>query len=136
MGGSRRHCSRQGDDEGSTSGGCFMPNSHPDRAGPAPRRASTGRELRSGGIGAPSATPSKRPRCDALRGSPMRHPAIRRAGLPVVIVALLAFPGATPAQAPKVADEGPEYDVAVEANVMIPMRDGVLLAADLYRPAS
>ena len=28
-----------------------------------------------------------------------------------------------------------EYDVAIRKNVMVPMRDGVQLAADIYLPA-
>jgi putative CocE/NonD family hydrolase len=39
------------------------------------------------------------------------------------------------AQAPRVSTRGAEYVVVVEKNIMIPMRDGVRLAADLYRPA-
>lgn len=39
------------------------------------------------------------------------------------------------AQAPRVADRGEEYEVAVEVDVKVPMRDGVRLAADVYRPA-
>jgi len=29
----------------------------------------------------------------------------------------------------------PEYDVVVEQDVMVPMRDGALMATDIYRPA-
>ncbi|HXG15825.1 MAG TPA: CocE/NonD family hydrolase, partial [Calidithermus sp.] len=29
----------------------------------------------------------------------------------------------------------PQYDVVVTKNVLVPMRDGVLLACDVYRPA-
>ena len=39
------------------------------------------------------------------------------------------------AQPPRVADRPPEFEVDVETDVMIPARDGVKLAADLYRPA-
>ena len=39
------------------------------------------------------------------------------------------------ARAPRVSRRQPEFGVVVEKNVMIPMRDGVQLAADLYRPA-
>jgi putative CocE/NonD family hydrolase len=39
------------------------------------------------------------------------------------------------AQAPRPADHAAEHDVVVEKDVKIPMRDGVRLAADLYRPA-
>src|SRR5690348_2266376 len=39
------------------------------------------------------------------------------------------------AQAPRVTQREPEFDEArVETDVMIPMRDGVRLAADVYRP--
>jgi putative CocE/NonD family hydrolase len=36
---------------------------------------------------------------------------------------------------PRIATRAADYGVVVEKNVMIPMRDGVRLAADLYRPA-
>ena len=39
------------------------------------------------------------------------------------------------AQPPKVRTRPAEYQVTIEKNVIIPMRDGVRLAADLYRPA-
>ncbi len=39
------------------------------------------------------------------------------------------------AQAPRVAVRPAEFDVIVEKNVMIAARDGVKLAADIYRPA-
>ena len=29
----------------------------------------------------------------------------------------------------------PDYDIVVDENVMVPMRDGVRLATDIYRPA-
>jgi putative CocE/NonD family hydrolase len=48
---------------------------------------------------------------------------------------VLLVPGGVTAQAPKVSQREPEFEVVVETNVMIPMRDGVRLAADLYRPA-
>ena len=38
------------------------------------------------------------------------------------------------AQGPKTSSRPAEYDAVVQKNVMIPMRDGVSLAADLYRP--
>ena len=38
------------------------------------------------------------------------------------------------AQPPKVRTRPAEYQVTIEKNVMIPMRDGVRLAADIYRP--
>jgi uncharacterized protein len=66
----------------------------------------------------------------------MKPLAIRPAASLFAFAALLAVPGSLPAQAPKVADEGPQYDVAAEKDVTIPMRDGVRLAADLYRPAN
>lgn len=50
-------------------------------------------------------------------------------------LAALAFAGPILAQGPKVALHEPEFGIAVEPNVMIPMRDGVRLAADIYRPA-
>ena len=39
------------------------------------------------------------------------------------------------AQGPKTNSRAPEFEVVVEKNVMIPMRDGVRLAADIFRPA-
>lgn len=39
-------------------------------------------------------------------------------------------------QAPALAQTQPPYDVVrFETNLMIPMRDGVRLATDVYRPA-
>ena len=38
------------------------------------------------------------------------------------------------AQGPKTSLRGAEFDAVVQKNVMIPMRDGVSLAADIYRP--
>ncbi|MBX6342030.1 MAG: hypothetical protein IRY97_06185, partial [Thermomicrobiaceae bacterium] len=38
-----------------------------------------------------------------------------------------------PAQ--RVPRSEPEHDVVVARNVMVPMRDGVRLATDIYRPA-
>jgi uncharacterized protein len=43
--------------------------------------------------------------------------------------------GPAGAQPPKATLREPEFGVAVETNVMIPLRDGVRLAADIYRPA-
>ncbi len=39
------------------------------------------------------------------------------------------------AQAPRISTRPAEFEVVVEKNVMIPMRDGTRLAADIYRPA-
>ncbi|HEX3449062.1 MAG TPA: CocE/NonD family hydrolase [Isosphaeraceae bacterium] len=39
------------------------------------------------------------------------------------------------AQSPRVGTRAPEFGVVVEKNVMVSMRDGVHLAADIYRPA-
>ena len=39
------------------------------------------------------------------------------------------------AQPPRVSTRAPEFGVVVEKNVMVSMRDGVHLAADIYRPA-
>jgi putative CocE/NonD family hydrolase len=49
-------------------------------------------------------------------------------------VILILSPGLVRAQ-PPVSKRAAEFGVVVERNVMIPMRDGVHLAADLYRPA-
>ena len=38
-------------------------------------------------------------------------------------------------QPPRVGNRAPEFGVVVEKNVMVSMRDGVHLAADIYRPA-
>jgi len=38
-------------------------------------------------------------------------------------------------QAPPISTRPAEFEIVVEKNVMIPMRDGVRLAADIYRPA-
>jgi uncharacterized protein len=39
------------------------------------------------------------------------------------------------AQAPRISKRSAEFEIVVEKNVMIPMRDGARLAADIYRPA-
>ena len=57
----------------------------------------------------------------------LRYPASCRNGL-LVLGLLLALP------APVVARDA-EYGVAVETDVMVPMRDGIRLATDVYRPA-
>ena len=46
-------------------------------------------------------------------------------------------PGSRPARAepPRVSKRPPEFGVIVEKNVLVPMRDGVHLAIDIYRPA-
>ena len=53
-----------------------------------------------------------------------------------MLVPLLG-PGFAPARAqpPQVSVRPPEFGVIVEKNVLVPMRDGVHLAIDIYRPA-
>jgi putative CocE/NonD family hydrolase len=58
----------------------------------------------------------------------------RRSFAPLLLVLGLASPAAL-GQAPKVTQRGAEFEVAVDKNVMIPVRDGTKLAADIYRPA-
>jgi putative CocE/NonD family hydrolase len=53
---------------------------------------------------------------------------------PGIVIALLSLPAASPAQ-PQVSKRTAEFGVSVEKNVMIPVRDGIRLAADIYRPA-
>jgi putative CocE/NonD family hydrolase len=48
---------------------------------------------------------------------------------------LLLLPQLAYAQAPRVEQRGPEYYVDVTKNVMITVKDGTRLAADIYRPA-
>src|SRR5262245_47397497 len=52
--------------------------------------------------------------------------------IPLLLVALAP---AASGQSPQVTERAAEFEVAVETNVMIPMRDGVRLAVDIYRPA-
>ena len=54
-----------------------------------------------------------------------------------LVLGVLLLPGLAAAQAPQpaVTRRPAEYGVIVEKNVMIPVRDGVRLAADIYRPA-
>ena len=67
--------------------------------------------------------------------APNRHrPAILRALLAAGL--LLSAAVEAHSQAPAVSRREAEYEVVVEPDVMIPMRDGVRLAADLYRPAT
>src|SRR5690606_7455019 len=57
----------------------------------------------------------------------------RRPGWALLL--LLITPALASAQAPEVSRQDPDFGVVVEHDVMIPMRDGVRLAADIYRPA-
>jgi putative CocE/NonD family hydrolase len=52
----------------------------------------------------------------------------------VVSWVLLGLVSSSPAQAPKVVAREAEFEVAVDKNIMVPMRDGVRLALDVYRP--
>ena len=62
-------------------------------------------------------------------------PASRRVIAALSLVAALVVPALTqPARAP-MAQVADRYDVVVFRNVMVPMRDGVRLATDVYRPA-
>lgn len=62
---------------------------------------------------------------------------------PLLVAAMAALAGFLPQQAArKAAAQGPktdsrpaQHEVVVQKNVLIPMRDGVSLSADLYRPA-
>ena len=59
--------------------------------------------------------------------------------LPIVLggLVMLSMPGSPPAhgEPPRVTVRAAEFDVVVEKNVWIVMRDGIHLAADIYRPA-
>ena len=63
----------------------------------------------------------------------MNQPLNRHARF-ALAVSLMLSAGLVQAQ-PPVSERPPEYGVVIERNVMIPVRDGVRLAADLYRPA-
>ncbi len=60
--------------------------------------------------------------------------ATRRLGFVIALLLLSGGRGLL-AQAPKVTVQEPEFEVGVEKDVIIPMRDGTELAADVYRPA-
>jgi len=63
---------------------------------------------------------------------PFRRPVVAV----LVVIALLGLnPGKLRAQPPQVNRRPAEFGVVVETNVMVPMRDGVRLALDVYRPA-
>ena len=68
----------------------------------------------------------------------MFSPSVRRVAIvlvgPVLALGWLVDRDA-PRQGPQPAKRSAEFGVVVEKNVMIPMRDGVRLAADIYRPA-
>lgn len=53
----------------------------------------------------------------------------------LLVLALVSLPVSGRGQPPAVSARPPEYEVVVEQGVMVPARDGVRLAADLYRPA-
>src|SRR5512146_3293579 len=65
----------------------------------------------------------------------LRHPRLVAAA--VLVLAVLAPPrAAVPQSQPQAAPAAqPTYEIAVEKNVMVSMRDGVRLACDIYRPA-
>jgi len=66
----------------------------------------------------------------------MRVSAITRRTLAWLVVLLVAAPAIFAQQAaPPVARQTAEHEVVVERDVRIPARDGVNLAADVYRPA-
>ena len=52
----------------------------------------------------------------------------------VVLAVMVSLPCPALAQ-PAVSHRPAEYGVVIEKNLMIPVRDGVRLAADIYRPA-
>ena len=58
----------------------------------------------------------------------------KRTLLFVPVIFLIAF-GVSAQTAPQTQSQNPPADVTVQKNVMIPMRDGVRLAADVYIPA-
>lgn len=63
----------------------------------------------------------------------MMRPAAQRVLILALIVLSLAGKR-LPAQPPKVSTRTAEYDVIIEKNVVIAVRDGTKLAADIYRP--
>jgi uncharacterized protein len=65
----------------------------------------------------------------------MSSPSARRSWSSAFLCLVGALCGGALAQAPQVSHRAAESDVAVETDVLIPMRDGVRLAADIYRPA-
>src|ERR1700678_374845 len=75
--------------------------------------------------------------CDAIRGHDTKRP-MNRLALAFILIAGVS--AAQPAAPRSVAhyDEAklsqPKYKVRTEANVRVPMRDGVTLATDIYRP--
>ncbi len=64
-----------------------------------------------------------------------RTTALRRIAWVLIGVAVCWSGRAAAAQAPEASKRPAEFDVVVEKGVTIPTRDGVRLAADLYRPA-
>ena len=65
---------------------------------------------------------------------PLRLPAVTSLATAGLVTSLAAQVATTPAGAPYPPPRGP-HPVAVERSVMVPMRDGVKLATDVYRPA-
>jgi len=60
------------------------------------------------------------------------------AGIFALVVSILTVPSGALvalAQAPRTSARPAEFEIVVEKNLKIPMRDGTRLAADLYRPA-
>ena len=54
----------------------------------------------------------------------------------LVAIFVTSGPGGLFAQVPEITRRAAEYDVVVEKNVMIAVRDGTRLAADIYRPGA
>ena len=66
----------------------------------------------------------------------LEHPAISTVALAAgLLAALLAGPAARSGEGAASNEAVVQTDVVVESDVMIPMRDGVKLATDIYRPA-
>ena len=65
---------------------------------------------------------------------PILRPQHGRVSLPALFLVLLSQSVLLPAQGPA-QPAGAKYEVVIERNVMVGMRDGVRLACDVYRPA-
>src|SRR5262245_36689378 len=70
----------------------------------------------------------------ARRGQPMRQPRSPATLLILACAGFLLLPPSGRGQAPKVGTSEARFEVAVEKDILVPVRDGTRLALDLYRP--
>src|SRR5262249_41916116 len=66
----------------------------------------------------------------------MRQPRLPALFLLLACAVCLLLPPAVRGQVPKVGTSEARFEVVVEKDILVPVRDGTRLALDLYRPAT